>query len=160
MKAVTEIDRKFDEATGAASVDPVCGMTVDPNSAAGSFEYKGQTYYFCSAHCLNKFRHDPESFIKEPTETTSIEPPETQPKKLSQPGYTCPMHPEVRQEGPGSCPKCGMALGADYDSRAEGEDRIHVSHASSDSSRCARQLSDLRNGARTKDHHTRRGRES
>ena len=114
MKAVTKIDRRFDEAThrgaGAASVDPVCGMTVDANSAAGSFAYKGQTYYFCSAHCLNKFRHDPESFIKEPTETTSIEPPETQPKKLSQPGYTCPMHPEVRQEGPGSCPKCGMAL--------------------------------------------------
>src|SRR6185503_14003220 len=114
MKPVTKIDRRFDEAThrsaGAASVDPVCGMTVDPNSAAGSFEYKGQTYYFCSAHCLNKFRQDPESFVKEPTETTALEPPETQPKKPSQPGYTCPMHPEVKQEGPGSCPKCGMAL--------------------------------------------------
>jgi len=114
MKPVTKIDRRFDEAThrsaGAASVDPVCGMTVDPNSAAGSFEYKGQTYHFCSAHCLNKFRQDPESFVKEPTETTALEPPETQPKKPSQPGYTCPMHPEVKQEGPGSCPKCGMAL--------------------------------------------------
>lgn len=114
MKPVTETDRAFDEATqrtaGAPSVDPVCGMTVDPNSAAGSFEYKRQTYYFCSAHCLNKFRQDPESFLKEPTETTAIEPPETQPAKLSPAGYTCPMHPEVKQEGPGSCPKCGMAL--------------------------------------------------
>ena len=103
MKPVKEIDRKFDEAThrrAGATVDPVCGMTVDPKSAAGSFEYKGQTYYFCSAHCLNKFRQDAESFIKEPTETTALEPPETQPKTLSQPGYTCPMHPEVKQERP------------------------------------------------------------
>lgn len=113
MTPVKEIDRKFDEAThrrAGATVDPVCGMTVDPKSAAGSLEYKGQTYYFCSAHCLNKFRQDPQSFMKESTETTALEPPETQPKTLSQPGYICPMHPEVKQEGPGSCPKCGMAL--------------------------------------------------
>ena len=114
MKPVTEIDRRFDEAThrsaGAASVDPVCGMTVDSNSAAGSFEYKGQTYFFCSAHCLNKFRQDPQSFLREARETISIVPTETQPTKLSQAGYTCPMHPEVKQEGPGSCPNCGMAL--------------------------------------------------
>ena len=114
MKPVREIDHKGDETThrsaNVASVDPVCGMTVYSNSAAGYFEYKGQTYYFCSTHCLNKFRQDPESFIKEPTKTTATEPPETQPTKLLQAGYTCPMHPEVKRERPGSCPKCGMAL--------------------------------------------------
>ena len=89
MTPVKEIDRKFDEAThrrAGATVDPVCGMTVDPKSAAGSLEYKGQTYYFCSAHCLNKFRQDPQSFMKESAETTALVPPETQPKRLSQPG--------------------------------------------------------------------------
>ena len=45
------------------TVDPVCGMTVDPSSAAGSYEYKGQTYYFCSQHCLHKFREAPEQFL-------------------------------------------------------------------------------------------------
>jgi len=114
MKSVVKIDRGFDDAThhgraSQASVDPVCGMTVNPESAAGSYEYKGQTYSFCSAHCLNKFRQDPESFLKESTET-AIELPANQPKKPSQAGYTCPMHPEVAQEGPGACPKCGMAL--------------------------------------------------
>lgn len=86
MKPVVEIDRKLDEAAhhGEASVDPVCGMTVNPESAAGSYDYKGQTYYFCSAHCLNKFRQDPGSFINEPTEAATIAPSATQPKKLSQ----------------------------------------------------------------------------
>ena len=115
MKPVVKIDRGFDDAThdGSASqaaVDPVCGMTVNSESAAGSYEYNGQTYYFCSAHCLNKFRQDPASFIKEPSKTSAIAPPESQPTKPSHAQYTCPMHPEVKQEGPGSCPKCGMAL--------------------------------------------------
>jgi Cu+-exporting ATPase len=85
-------------------------MTVHPNSAAGSYEYKGQTYYFCSTHCLSKFRQQPETFIKKPTEITAIKSTEIQRKTTSPAGYTCPMHPEVKQEGPGSCPKCGMAL--------------------------------------------------
>lgn len=114
MKPIAEMDRTSDDAhsenTGTAKVDPVCGMTVKPNTAAGSYQYKGQTYYFCSSHCLNKFRQQPESFIKEPTETTAIKSTEIHPKAASEAGYTCPMHPEVKQEGPGSCPKCGMAL--------------------------------------------------
>jgi Cu+-exporting ATPase len=44
-------------------IDPVCGMTVDPDNAAGSYEYNGKTYYFCSPHCVNRFRKDPESFL-------------------------------------------------------------------------------------------------
>ena len=89
------------------AVDPVCGMTVDPDSAAGSYEYAGSTYYFCNKSCLNRFRQSPESFVggvagreKESRVEASAESNV----------YTCPMHPEVRKEGPGSCPKCGMAL--------------------------------------------------
>ena len=115
MKPVVKIDRRFEEAThhgsaGQASVDPVCGMMVNPNSAAGSYEHKGKTYYFCSAHCLNKFRQDPERFIKESTKTEETKPVAIESRRSSQAEYTCPMHPEVKQEGPGSCPKCGMAL--------------------------------------------------
>ena len=102
MKPVVKIDRRFEEAThhgsaGQASVDPVCGMMVNPNSAAGSYEHKGQTYYFCSAHCLNKFRQDPERFIKESTKTEETTPVAIEPRRSSQAEYTCPRHPEVKQ---------------------------------------------------------------
>ena len=81
-------------------VDPVCGMTVDPANAAGSFEYQGKTYYFCNTHCLHRFQKDPESFLQK-----------TDPKPVTKAGkYTCPMHPEIIRDGPGSCPICGMAL--------------------------------------------------
>jgi len=91
--------------------DPVCGMLVDPQHAAGSMEYRGRTYYFCSQSCAAKFRSDPESFLKPPSapaEQAGVE-------------YTCPMHPEVRQNGPGACPKCGMAL-----------EPVHVTAATAD----------------------------
>ena len=81
-------------------IDPVCGMTVNPATAAGKHDHNSKTYYFCSPHCLHKFSADPESVLhpkpKAPA-PTDVE-------------YTCPMHPEVVQIGPGSCPKCGMAL--------------------------------------------------
>src|SRR5688500_16838321 len=79
-------------------------MTVYPNKAAGSYEYKGKTYYFCSTHCLHRFREDPEDFLhKSALPIVRIE---------SKPGqkYTCPMHPEIVRDAPGSCPICGMAL--------------------------------------------------
>src|SRR4030095_14065687 len=89
----------------AGVIDPVWGMTVDPNNAAGSFEYEGKTYYFCRTHCLHRFQKDPESFLHktapQPIEIT----PATKPRQ-----YTCPMHPEIIRDGPGSCPICGMAL--------------------------------------------------
>lgn len=80
--------------------DPVCGMRVSPESAAGTHEYKGETYYFCSPGCLDKFRTDPEKYL-------SPQRAEDKPKDVE---YTCPMHPEIVQIGPGSCPICGMAL--------------------------------------------------
>ncbi|MDQ3174118.1 MAG: cadmium-translocating P-type ATPase [Acidobacteriota bacterium] len=104
----------------AAVLDPVCGMTVNPASAAGSYEYNGKSYYFCSTHCLHKFREDPKRFLNNSTEPMASQPVgiQREPKPaaaLATPvaqTYTCPMHPEVRQDKPGSCPKCGMALEA------------------------------------------------
>jgi Cu+-exporting ATPase len=116
MKPVTQIGHKFDESkngssSSAASIDPVCGMTVHPDTAAGSHEYDGRTYYFCSTHCLRKFRESPAAFIKESSSVPALVPVAIQRRKpFSQSGYTCPMHPEVKQDQPGSCQKCGMAL--------------------------------------------------
>src|SRR5581483_1004472 len=89
--------------------DPVCGMMVDPQHAAGSSTYHGQHYYFCSKGCVAKFEANPEKYLHpaahpEPMEAT----PAVSNDLLVE--YTCPMHPEVRQMGPGSCPICGMAL--------------------------------------------------
>jgi len=88
----------------AAALDPVCGMRVDPEHAAGKSIYQGQSYYFCSAGCRVKFEGDPEKYLHPGAQ------PEPMPRAAAAIEYTCPMHPEVRQIGPGSCPKCGMAL--------------------------------------------------
>jgi P-type Cu+ transporter len=88
-------------------IDPVCGMKVDPHSAAGSYEHAGQTYFFCSKSCLNRFKQEPEAFVEGGAEP---EPEWHEERAAGSSVYTCPMHPEVRRDGPGSCPKCGMAL--------------------------------------------------
>lgn len=92
------------------ALDPVCGMTVDPDRAAGSFEYKGQTYYFCSTHCLHRFRENPESFLNKIPGSPQPIGITRQPKPAPGQKYTCPMHPEIIRDAPGSCPICGMAL--------------------------------------------------
>ncbi len=81
-------------------LDPVCGMTVDPEHAAGSSTYRGQTIYFCGLHCKKKFDADPAAYAgdAQPAVAAAAET------------YVCPMDPEVRQDHPGACPKCGMAL--------------------------------------------------
>ncbi len=79
-------------------------MAVAEETAAGRHQYRGQTYYFCANHCLEKFSTDPERFV---TKTDESQP--ARPVGQSD-TYTCPMDPEVRQRGPGACPKCGMAL--------------------------------------------------
>ncbi|MGI9480725.1 MAG: heavy metal translocating P-type ATPase [Hyphomicrobiales bacterium] len=81
--------------------DPVCGMDVDPAAGKPSFEYKGQTYHFCRQGCHDKFASDPELWLAGGPE------PEPMPEGTL---YTCPMDPEIVQEGPGDCPICGMAL--------------------------------------------------
>ncbi len=85
------------------AVDPVCGMKINPDKAAQSIEVKGQTIYFCSEKCAEKFRDDPDHYLTPADEREVVEGPKDA-------IYTCPMHPEVQQVGPGSCPKCGMNL--------------------------------------------------
>jgi Cu+-exporting ATPase len=111
--------------------DPVCNMNVDPATARGSSEYKGQTYYFCSPGCVTRFNADPEKYLAPRPPAAGV--PKTQmvqiggiipataatpitkpaPDPLAGKGtvtYVCPMDPEVRESKPGACPKCGMAL--------------------------------------------------
>jgi P-type Cu+ transporter len=86
-------------------LDPVCGMTISPADAVGHVAHKGQTYYFCSEQCLERFRATPDAFL-------GASPPETK-QAVPSATYVCPMDPEVRQSHPGACPKCGMALEPD-----------------------------------------------
>ncbi len=119
--------------------DPVCGMKVDPDKAAAQHDHNGKTYSFCSTHCAKKFSADPASYIKPKQEEKhsccsthkpeqkeepkpnccdghgqqhdhSDHPPSKHNAGNTKGKYTCPMHPEIVQDGPGSCPKCGMAL--------------------------------------------------
>jgi Cu+-exporting ATPase len=87
----------------AAMRDPVCGMTVDPHAAKHRHQHGGRTYYFCSAGCRDKFIADPGKYLDAPSAKSATPVPEGT-------IYTCPMHPQIRQVGPGTCPICGMAL--------------------------------------------------
>lgn len=97
-----------DKAVLGPERDPVCGMTVEPARAAGSVEHAGRTYYFCSRSCADRFRADPGRFVQDAA-AKPVVPASTTPGSAAQ-SYTCPMHPEVRQDKPGACPKCGMSL--------------------------------------------------
>ncbi len=90
-----------DQRAGTMATDPVCGMMVDPSSARHRIEHGGRTYYFCAAHCRDKFAADPSAYLE-----GRVASPTAMPGVI----YTCPMHPEVQQIGPGHCPKCGMTL--------------------------------------------------
>ncbi len=94
---------KLPKENGSA-IDPICGMDVDITPTSLQHEYNGKTYYFCSEHCLNKFRTDPEGYISKKKQQSTDEEP------VAGRSYTCPMHPEIIQDVPGSCPKCGIAL--------------------------------------------------
>jgi Cu+-exporting ATPase len=87
---------------GAIAVDPVCGMKVDPQATAHRHEHRGRTYHFCSDRCRSKFAEHPAKYLEAHTAAAKPAVPGTI--------YTCPMHPEIRQVGPGYCPICGMAL--------------------------------------------------
>ena len=83
-------------------IDPVCGMQVDPAATQHHAEHAGHAYHFCSAGCQSKFVADPDAYFGD----------KPKPASMATPGaiWTCPMHPQIRQQGPGSCPICGMAL--------------------------------------------------
>jgi Cu+-exporting ATPase len=87
---------------GKTVVDPVCGMSVNPATAHETAEHDGQSYYFCSTGCRTKFQADPDRYLNPAPAPAAPED--------SDAIYTCPMHPQIRQAGPGSCPICGMAL--------------------------------------------------
>jgi Cu+-exporting ATPase len=89
--------------------DPVCGMQFPPEKAAGKLEYEGQTYYFCNPGCLEKFRHSPQDYLGRKDPSTTRKSAADHMKETAA-IYTCPMDPEVLEDHPGSCPKCGMAL--------------------------------------------------
>ncbi len=93
-------------AAPAPAKDPVCGMSVDPASARHKAEHAGTTYFFCSGGCREKFIAEPARYLA----AQAVLPPA--PPKSAHAGtiYTCPMHPQIRQVGPGHCPICGMAL--------------------------------------------------
>ena len=98
---------KEKESSIALGIDPVCGMTVNPDSAAGSYEHNGTTYYFCATHCLNKFKADPDAYLHPEKKDVKQEVVVPDGKEI---WYICPMCPEVRESKPVPCPKCGMAL--------------------------------------------------
>jgi Cu+-exporting ATPase len=85
-------------------------MTVSTDAGKPSYEYNGTTYYFCCRHCLEKFKADPQRYVKPKTVTMDSAEPAASPAMPAGTKYTCPMDPEVVQVGPGACPKCGMAL--------------------------------------------------
>ena len=95
-------------------IDPVCGMTVSPESPR-QFAFEGDTYFFCSDGCLTKFSAEPGKYLK--PSVANAAPAIASNDTI----YTCPMHPQIRQKGPGSCPICGMALEPDIPTADEGE---------------------------------------
>lgn len=82
--------------------DPVCGMSVDPHTAEHHSQHAGKTWYFCSSKCQTKFADNPDKYLNGEQKTSAAAAPGSI--------YTCPMHPEIRQQGPGDCPICGMGL--------------------------------------------------
>ena len=88
----------------SSAIDPVCGMTVDPATAPASLVHEGRTWYFCCPRCAERFRADPGKY------TGAAPAPSPPAAPVEGAVYTCPMHPEVVSDHPGSCPKCGMAL--------------------------------------------------
>jgi P-type Cu+ transporter len=92
---------------GFSGKDPVCGMNVDPSATSLKHEFQGETYFFCNRHCLEKFQKDPEKYLSHQSQFEPM-PSGAGPEMCT--GYTCPMHPDVKQENSGPCPQCGMAL--------------------------------------------------
>jgi P-type Cu+ transporter len=117
------------EATGTLAKDPVCGMSVDPATARHKAEHAGATFFFCSGGCREIFVADPARYLAESVDTPAAAAHEhphhssaASPQKPAPSGtiYTCPMHPQIRQDHPGNCPICGMALEPETPTEATG----------------------------------------
>jgi Cu+-exporting ATPase len=134
MKTIDSSEPPRTKTAAVTAIDPICGMTVTPERAAGSHEHEDVTYYFCSTGCLNKFKADPQAYLHQPLQPMAhqhaSQPVQLAGKAKSLPAmmpslsaqavtqtaapagtkYVCPMDPEVVSDKPGACPKCGMAL--------------------------------------------------
>ncbi len=106
----------------ATAIDPVCGMKVDPAKSPHRHDYRHKTYHFCGAGCRGKFAADPVKYLDKG------KPAAASPSAPADAIYTCPMHPEVRQVGPGSCPICGMALEPELGGEADGGELADMTH--------------------------------
>ncbi len=104
--------------TDTAAIDPVCGMRVDQATAKHRHSYRDHEYFFCSAGCREKFAADPERYLRPKAA------PQPEAATSTDATYTCPMHPEIRQRGPGHCPICGMALEPEAGGEADDSERI------------------------------------
>jgi P-type Cu+ transporter len=107
--------QQSESATPGTAIDPVCGMAVQIEGAKHRADHEGAQHYFCSSRCKDKFLSDPELYLS----GAHLDAVEDVPEGTI---YTCPMHPEIRQPGPGSCPICGMALEPETVSLDEGPD--------------------------------------
>src|SRR5215472_14079459 len=111
-----QVDSAHSDPAGAKVTDPVCGMTFVQADAAARSDFDGQTYFFCSRHCMERFQSDPSRFVASRQRSHGVE--ELRDRNVSKPAsaaetgieYTCPMHPEIVRSQPGACPICGMAL--------------------------------------------------
>jgi len=92
------------------AIDPVCGMSVRSSAAAGHATHRGQTYYFCSKSCIDRFLAAPDSYVIPQAPTPAVPHSHSDTRPLTETEWTCPMHPEIVRHEPGSCPICGMAL--------------------------------------------------
>ena len=101
-----------DAGHGTVVTDPVCGMRVDTRTAQHRLDVDGTPYYFCSTRCLDKFKADPDRYLNPPERDPAVQKPAmgALPEAAEGTIWTCPMHPEIRRDGPGTCPICGMAL--------------------------------------------------
>ena len=97
---------------GTIVLDPVCGMKVDTRTASQTYQLEGTTYYFCSASCVAKFKANPDRYLNPPKTDPAVQSPamSSLPQAAEGTVWTCPMHPEIRRDGPGTCPICGMGL--------------------------------------------------
>jgi Cu+-exporting ATPase len=112
-------ERRADQGTSLVK-DPVCGMDVDPVASKHRVQHGGETFYFCSEHCQARFESSPEKYLDPPRDSAhehgqrqpvgrgDAHAETHDPREVTE--WTCPMHPEIRRPGPGSCPICGMAL--------------------------------------------------
>ena len=144
----------------AMELDPVCGMTVEPARAKSHVEHANKTYSFCCEGCAKKFSAEPAKYLNSkqtPSMATAASPEAisvAHPKASlettkTSTNYICPMDPEVREQNPGACPKCGMALEPSVPSTFRRSCRIYLPDASGNHSLRARRMPDLWNGSRT-----------